>query len=83
MPFPSIPSLVIDSSVNLGMPRNKHFLPRNNGNHSKSILRNFFGTKFRCQPYVGNFLYACMGLRPRDTYCPLAPYIEINCTVVA
>jgi hypothetical protein len=47
IPFSSVPSLVIDSSVNLGMPRNEHFLPRNNGSHSESIPRNFFGTKFR------------------------------------
>jgi hypothetical protein len=33
------------------MPRNEHFLPRNNGNRSESIPRNFFGTKFRSQPY--------------------------------
>ncbi len=33
------------------MPRNECFLPRNNGNHSESIPRNFFGTKFRSQPY--------------------------------
>ncbi len=51
MPFSSVPSLEIYSSVNLGMPRNEHFLPRNNGNHSESIPRNFFGTKFPCQPY--------------------------------
>ncbi len=48
MPFSSVPSLGIDSSV--GMPRNEHFLPRNNGSHSESIPRNFSGTKFRCQP---------------------------------
>ncbi len=24
------------------MPRNEHFLPQNNGNHSESIPRNFF-----------------------------------------
>ncbi len=47
MSFPSFPSLGIDSSVNLGMPRNEHFLPRNNGTHLESIPRNFFGTKFR------------------------------------
>ncbi len=35
------------------MPRNEHFLPRNNGNRSESIPRNFFGTKFRSQPYAG------------------------------
>ncbi len=50
MPFSSVPSLGIDSSVKLGMPRNEHFLPQNNGSHSESIPRNFFGTKFRCQP---------------------------------
>jgi hypothetical protein len=49
MPFSSVPSLGNDSSVNFGMPRNEHFLPRNNGSHSESIPRNFFGTKFRCQ----------------------------------
>jgi hypothetical protein len=48
MPFSSVPSLKIDSSVNLGMPRNEHFLPRSNGSHSESIRRIFFGTKFRC-----------------------------------
>ncbi len=48
--FSSVPSLGIDSSANLGMPRNEHFLPRKNGSHSESIPRNFFGTKFRCQP---------------------------------
>ncbi len=40
------------SSVNLGMPRNEHFLPWNKENCSESIPRNFFGTKFRCQPYL-------------------------------
>jgi hypothetical protein len=40
------------SSAELGMPRNEHFLPRNNGNRSESIPRNFFGTKFRSQPYL-------------------------------
>jgi hypothetical protein len=51
MSFPSVPGLGIDSSGNLGMLRNEHFLPRNNETHSESIPRNFFGTKFRCQPY--------------------------------
>ncbi len=41
MSFRSVPSFGIDSSVNLGMPRNDHFLPQNNGNHSESIPRNF------------------------------------------
>jgi hypothetical protein len=49
--FHSVLSFGIGSSAELGMPRNKHFLPRNNGNHSESIRRNFFGTKFRSQPY--------------------------------
>jgi hypothetical protein len=48
--FRSVPSFGIGSSAELGMPRNGHFLPRNNGNHSESIPRNFFGTKFRSQP---------------------------------
>ncbi len=34
----------------LGLPRNEHLLPRNNGKSSKSIPWTFFGTKFRCQP---------------------------------
>jgi hypothetical protein len=51
MPFPSVPNFGIDTSVNFGMPRNEHFLPRNNRSYSESIPRNFFGTKFRCQPY--------------------------------
>ncbi len=37
VPFRSVPS----SSAELGMPRNGHFLPRNNGNRSESIPRNF------------------------------------------
>ncbi len=49
--FRSVPSFGIGSSAELGMPRNKHFLPRNNGSCSESIPRNFFGTKFRSQPY--------------------------------
>jgi hypothetical protein len=52
MSFRSVPSFGMDSSVNLGMARNEHFLPRNNGNHSESIPRVFFfGKKFRCQPH--------------------------------
>ncbi len=47
MPFSSVPSLGIDSSVNLGMPRNEHFLPR----ITEAIPSLFRGTKFRCQPY--------------------------------
>jgi hypothetical protein len=51
VPLCSVPSFGIGSSAELGMPRNEHFLPRNNGNRSESIPRNFFGTKFRSQPY--------------------------------
>jgi hypothetical protein len=50
--FRSVPSFGTGSSAELGMPRNGHFLPRNNGNHFESIPRNFFGTKFRSQPYL-------------------------------
>jgi hypothetical protein len=32
----------IDFSVDLRMPRNEHFLPRNNRNRSESIPRSFF-----------------------------------------
>jgi hypothetical protein len=48
--FRSVPIFGIGSSAEIGMPRNEQFLPRNNGNHSESIPRNFFGTKFRSQP---------------------------------
>ena len=50
IPFRSVPSFGIGSSVEFGRPRNECFLPRNNGNRSESIPRNFFGTKFRSQP---------------------------------
>jgi hypothetical protein len=52
MPFPSVPNFGIDTSVNLGRPRNELFLPRNNGSCSESIPRNFFGRKFRDLPIV-------------------------------
>jgi hypothetical protein len=48
--FCSIPSFGIDSSVDAGMPRNENFLLWNNGNRSESTPRNFFGTKYHCQP---------------------------------
>jgi hypothetical protein len=41
----------------LGMPRTERFFPRNNGNHSESIPRNFFVTKFRCQPYFSPVVF--------------------------
>jgi hypothetical protein len=47
----SFPCCGTDSSVDLGMPRNEHFLPQNKGSRSESILEKFFGTKFRYQPY--------------------------------
>jgi hypothetical protein len=47
--FHSVPFRALESE--LGMPRNEHFLPRNNGNRSESVLQNFFETKFRSQPY--------------------------------
>ncbi len=50
MPFPPVPSFGIDSSVNLGMPRNEHFLPRNNGSCSESIPQKIFRKKFCYQP---------------------------------
>ncbi len=56
-PRNSVPSFGIGSSAELGMPRNEHFLPRNNGNRSESIPRNFFGTKFRSQPYLHGVVY--------------------------
>ncbi len=46
MPFSSVPSLGIDSSVKLGMPRNEHFLPWN-----------FFRMQFRCQPYSSLIIF--------------------------
>ena len=52
IPFRSVPSFGIGSSAEVGMPRNECFLSRNNGNRSESIPRNFFGTKFRSQPYL-------------------------------
>ncbi len=51
------------------MPRNECFLPRNNGNRSESIPRNFFGTKFRSQPYPQPPIWAEL------TTCPL-PHIQ-------
>jgi hypothetical protein len=45
--FRSLTSFGHGNSVKLGMPRNEHFLPWNNGYCSESILRNFFRMKFR------------------------------------
>ncbi len=50
IPFRSVPNFGIGYSAELGMPRNEGFLPRNNGNRSESIPRNFFGTKYRSRP---------------------------------
>jgi hypothetical protein len=41
----------MDSSEILRITRNEHFILRNDKNHSESIPQNFFGTKFRWQPY--------------------------------
>jgi hypothetical protein len=45
MRFSSVPSLGIDSSIDLGIPWNEHFLPRNNGSHSESYSAEFFRNK--------------------------------------
>jgi hypothetical protein len=50
VPLSSVPSLGIDSSINLGMPQNEHFLPRNNGSHSESIPRIFSVRNFIASP---------------------------------
>ncbi len=50
VPFHSVLNFGIGSSAEIGMPRNEHFLPRNNGNRSECIPRNFFGTKCRSNP---------------------------------
>jgi hypothetical protein len=42
MSFSSVPSLGIDSSVNIIMPRNEHFLLRNKGSHCEFLQPNFF-----------------------------------------
>jgi hypothetical protein len=52
VPFCFVPSYGMNSSEILGITRNEHFIPRNNENRSESIPQNFFGTKFRWQPYV-------------------------------
>jgi hypothetical protein len=53
------------------MLRNEHFLLRNNvnhGNHTKSIPRNIFGTKFCSQPYTRH----CLVLQKRaQEFCTL------------
>jgi hypothetical protein len=46
-----VQSFGIDSSGDLGMPLNEHFLLRNNWNRSETIPRNFLRTKFHSQPY--------------------------------
>ncbi len=61
--------------------RNEHFFPRNNGILSEAIPLNFFGTKFRCQPYP----CPTIRLKPCPTICPkpcptfrLKPYPTIG-----
>ncbi len=48
--FRFVPNFGIGSFAELGMPRNEHLLPPNNGNRSESIPWNYFKTKFRSQP---------------------------------
>ncbi len=52
MPFPSVSSFGIDSSVNFGMPRNEHFL-----RGITQAVPSLFRTKFRCQPYLTGLHY--------------------------
>jgi hypothetical protein len=49
--FRTVPQRRKMLGISFRKARNELFLPRNNGSHSESIPRNFFGTKFRCQPY--------------------------------
>jgi hypothetical protein len=42
MPFSFVPSLGIDSSVNLRMPRNEHLLQQNNRSHSECAAHRTF-----------------------------------------
>ncbi len=44
VPFHSVPSFGIGSSAELGMPRNGHFLPRNNGT-VPSLFRGIFSER--------------------------------------
>jgi hypothetical protein len=46
IPFSFVPRYVMESSEILRITWNEHFIPQNNDNHSESIPRNFFGTKF-------------------------------------
>jgi hypothetical protein len=43
--FRSVPSFGISSSAELGMPRNEHFLPRNNGT-VPSLFRGIFSERY-------------------------------------
>jgi hypothetical protein len=55
MRFSSVPSLGIDSSINLGITRNAHFLPRNNRSHSESYSAEFFQNEIPL-PTLGPYL---------------------------
>jgi hypothetical protein len=82
MPFSSVPSLGIDSSVYLGIPRNEHFLPRNNGNHSESIPRNFFGNSLanptlHPPPHTASISNSILGL-DYEAIIPVKNLTKIN-----
>ncbi len=62
MPFPSVPRLGIDSSVNRVMPRNEHFLPRNNGNYSESIPRIFSEQNSVANPMINQLVSKTISL---------------------
>ncbi len=53
--FRSVPFRALEWALpwNSEFRRNEHFFPWNNGIRSEAIPRNFFRTKFRCQPYAG------------------------------
>ncbi len=74
MSFRSVPSFGIDSSVNLGMPRNDHFLPRNNRNHSEYILRNFFERKSVANP-ISDIPISLLCSYPTIPYTGFSKYI--------
>ena len=74
--FRSAPSFGMGSSAELGMPRKEHFLPRNSGNRSESIPRNFFGTKFRSQPYVLNLNNASYFFQQSKYHLELSRYFK-------
>ncbi len=63
MSFRSLPGCGIDSSINLGMPRNDHFLPRNNG---KSFFWVYSAEFFRNEIPLPTLLLTNESLRTRE-----------------